>query len=197
MILTTWIAYLAFALLLFLLLPLSRLPIGWRWAFLAATFVLGALPLIDGLSLAGYLRAFTDDLAITSLVALSAAALVRLGWLPPQALQHKFESCLLFVLMGLLLYPAAMGLGMLDPYRWGYSSDGLLLAVAVLTLLMLWRGNLLAVLMLTLATLGYALELKASGNYWDYLLDPFIVLFSLWSLCRDLVLGLLRRLWPA
>ncbi|PAU87968.1 hypothetical protein CK507_09055 [Pseudomonas sp. WN033] len=195
--LTTWIAYLAFALLLFLLLPMGRLPVGWRWAMLAAAFVLGALPLIDGLSLAGYLRAFTDDLAMTSLVALFAAALVRLGWLSSPARQHKLECCLLFALMGLFLYPAAMGLGMLDPYRLGYGPDGLLLAVAALTLLMLWRGNRLAVLMLTLATLGYALELKASGNYWDYLLDPFIVLFALWSLCRDLVLGVFRRFWPA
>lgn len=197
MILTTWVAYLAFALLLFLLLPVSRLPVGWRWAVLVVALVLGALPLIDGLSLAGYLRAFTDDLAITSLVALSAATLVRLGWLSSPVRQHKLECYLLFALMGLALYPAAMGLGMLDPYRLGYSPDGLLLVVAVLTLLMLWRGNLLAVLMLTLATLGYALELKASGNYWDYLLDPFIVLFALWSLCRDLVLGVFRRLWPA
>lgn len=196
MISSTWIAYVSFALLLFLLLPVGRLPVAWRGVVLAAALVLGAVPLPWGLSLAGYLRAFTDDLAITSLVALTAAALVRLGWLAPSLPQQRLERCLLFALMGLLLYPAAMGVGMLDPYRWGYHPDGLLMVMAALTLLALWRGNTLTVVMLTLATLGYALELKASSNYWDYLLDPFIVLFALWGVCQSLAVGLFRRFRP-
>jgi hypothetical protein len=35
---------------------------------------------------------------------------------------------------------------------------------------------------LLLATLAFALRLKASENYWDYLLDPFLALYCLGAL---------------
>jgi hypothetical protein len=39
-----------------------------------------------------------------------------------------------------------------------------------------WR-NALGVLMLGLATLAFSFDIKASDNYWDYLLDPFLALY--------------------
>ena len=41
--------------------------------------------------------------------------------------------------------------------------------------------------MLCVATLGFTLELKASTNYWDYLIDPALGTFCL--------VVLLRRHW--
>jgi hypothetical protein len=43
--------------------------------------------------------------------------------------------------------------------------------------------------MLTLATLAFMVGLKPSDNYWDYLLDPFIVIFCLVAPVVTLVRG--------
>lgn len=177
-----WMAYLTFALVIFLLLPTARLTPGRQLLLLPVLVVLGALPLPTDLSLAGYLRGLTDDLAFTTLVLLVAAVLVRLRWLPAWSAATRWQLYGLFALAGMLFYPLALGLGMLDPYRWGFQPQMLLLLVGALCLLLLWAGNLLLVAMLCLATLAYVLGLKGSVNYWDYLLDPFIVLYAVFRL---------------
>lgn len=179
MIIANWQAVLTFALVLFLLLPLRRLSTGYRLAALLGMFLIALIPLSTGLTLAGLLRGLTDDLAITSVVWLVAAAIIKLGYLPPMPVSAKWPLWLCFALLGLILYPAALGMGMLDTYRWGYSPRGLILAIAGLTVLFCLLRNTLGVAMLTLATLAFMADLKPSDNYWDYLLDPFIVIYSI------------------
>lgn len=179
MIIANWQAVLTFALVLFLLLPLRRLSTGYRLAVLLGMFLIALIPLSTGLTLAGLLRGLTDDLAITSVVWLVAAAIIKLGYLPPMPVSAKWPLWLCLALLGLVLYPAALGMGMLDTYRWGYSPRGLILAIAGLTVLFCLLRNTLGVAMLTLATLAFMVDLKPSDNYWDYLLDPFIVIYSI------------------
>ncbi|MEH6668990.1 hypothetical protein [Halopseudomonas sp.] len=179
MIIASWQAVLTFALVLFLLLPVGRLPVGYRLAVLLGAVLVALVPLSTGLTLAGLLRGLTDDLAISSLVWLSAAAAIKLGYLPALPISARWPLWLCFAVLGLLLYPAALGLGMVDTYRWGYSPRGLIIAVGALTLLLILLRNVLGMLMLVLATLAFLLDLKPSDNYWDYLLDPFIVIYCL------------------
>lgn len=179
MIIASWQAVLTFALVLFLLLPVGRLPAGYRLAVLLGALLVALVPLSTGLTLAGLLRGLTDDLAISTLVWLSAAALIKLGYLPPLPVSAKWPLWLCFAVLGLILYPAALGLGMVDTYRWGYSPRGLIIAVGALTLVLVLLRNVLGMLMLVLATLAFLLDIKPSDNYWDYLLDPFIVIYSL------------------
>lgn len=179
MIIASWQAVLTFALVLFLLLPVGRLSGGYRLAALLGLFLVAMIPLSTGLTLAGLLRGLTDDLAITTVVWLLAAALIRLGYLPPMPVSAKWPLWLCFAVLGLVLYPAALGLGMLDSYRWGYNPRLLILVVAVLAVVLCLLRNTLGVAMLALATLAFMFDLKPSDNYWDYLLDPFIVIYSL------------------
>ena len=44
-----------------------------------------------------------------------------------------------------------------------------------------------------LATLAFTLRLNASENYWDYLIDPYLALYSLGVLLSAAVRGLLTR----
>ncbi|MNM89442.1 hypothetical protein D3C81_1016740 [compost metagenome] len=92
---------------------------------------------------------------------------------------------LLFAVLALVLYPATLGLTQFDPYRLGYHPRPLLLVTGALALILLLARNWLGVWMLGLATLAFALGGKLSGNYWDYLLDPFLALFcwlaTLWE----------------
>jgi hypothetical protein len=177
MIIANWQAVLSFALIIFLLVPMDRLSTAYRLVVLLGMLLVALIPMSTGLTLAGQLRGLTDDLAITTLILLAAAASIKLGYLPPISFTIKWPLWLGFATLGLVLYPAALGLGMIDTYRWGYSPRVLLIVMASLTVVFCLMRNTLGVMMLTLSTLAFMVDLKPSANYWDYLLDPFIVIF--------------------
>ncbi|MCY1284525.1 hypothetical protein D9M68_405400 [compost metagenome] len=181
---TPWHAYLSFALLAFLVLPAlgqSAKALRLRFPLLLA---LAFLPL-DGLPLAAYLRGIVDDLAITTLVLLAAVALARMDLLPPPSATQRRQTLLLFAVLALLLYPATLGLTQVDPYRLGYQPRPLLLALGCAALGWVLLRNWLGTAMLGLATLGFVLHIKLSGNYWDYLLDPFLALYCWLAMLRE------------
>jgi hypothetical protein len=100
--------------------------------------------------------------------------LCRLGVVQPLGRQQRVQLLLLFGGLSLLLYPATLGLTYVDPYRWGFNPRPMIVLVGAAALLMLWLRNALAVWMLAIGTLAFALRLKASENYWDYLVDPLL-----------------------
>lgn len=183
---------LSFALIVFLLLPNGRIPMRYRGLLLLAVLVIGIIPLPTGLSLAGYLRGLTDELSITAMVWMLAGTALRLGWLKPASSAGSWQLCSVFAVLGVLLYPSSMGVGMLDTYGWGYSPRMLIALMGVLTLALLLLGNMLGVLILTSATLAFTLDIKASDNYWDYLIDPFVVLYSIGVLAANSIAALLK-----
>ena len=168
-----WQAHLSFVLLGFVLLSTFRFTAHWRPWLLPVLVAVSVIPL-DKLPLAAYVRSFTDDLAISTLVLLGWVALSRLGLVQPQSQRHQVQMLLLFGLLSVVLYPATLGLTYFDPYRWGFNPRPMIALVAVAALLMLWLRNALAVWMLVIGTLAFALRLKASENYWDYLVDPLL-----------------------
>ncbi|VVN28840.1 hypothetical protein PS663_04740 [Pseudomonas fluorescens] len=168
-----WQAHLSFVLLGFVLLSAFRFSAPWRPWWLPVVAAVSFIP-VNELPLAAYVRSFTDDLAITTLVLLAWVALHRLGVVQPISRAHQVQMLLLFAVLSLLLYPATLGLTYVDPYRWGFNPRPMIVLVGALALLMLWRRNALAVWMLAVGTLAFALRLKASENYWDYLVDPLL-----------------------
>lgn len=181
--------YLTFALVVFLILPLARYSQSKRLIILLLILLVGAVPLPSGIPLAGYLRGLTDDLAITTMIWLAGAALVKVGLVLVPQRATSLQLWLMFSALGLLLYPAAMGVGMLDPYRWGYLPRSLILGMGLLASFMLWLGNGMATLMLSLATLAFMFDLKASDNYWDYLVDPFVVVYAVLAISTRLLVS--------
>ena len=168
-----WQAHLSFVLLGFVLLSTFRFTARWRPWLLPVLVVVSVIP-INELPLAAYVRSFTDDLAISTLVLLGWVALSRLGVVQPLARPHQVQMLLLFGLLSLVLYPATLGLTYFDPYRLGFNPRPMIVLVAVAALLMLWLRNALAAWILVIGTLAFALRLKASENYWDYLVDPLL-----------------------
>ncbi|WP_248731573.1 hypothetical protein [Pseudomonas sp. MWU13-2517] len=173
-----WQAHLSFVLLGFVFSSLFGLTRRWRPWLLPLWAVLSFIQ-VNELPLAAYLRSVTDDLAISTLVLLGWVALCRLGVLQPLERAHQLQLLLLFGGLSLLLYPATMGLTYFDPYRWGFNPRPMIVMVAAAALLMLWLRNALAVWMLVLGTLAFAVRLKASENYWDYLVDPLLTGYCL------------------
>ncbi|WP_374980607.1 hypothetical protein PSGK_04040 [Pseudomonas solani] len=189
--LALWQAHLALTLFVFLLLTRNGNRPGWKLAILALGLGLGWLP-VQGMPLALFIRSFTDDLSLASLVLLGWLAAQRLG-LAPLDDRGRGKALLLFAALALALYPAPLGLSYVDPYRLGFEPRPLLLASGLAALALLYRRNPLGVAMLVLPTLGFTLDLKASGNYWDYLIDPLLGLYC----CAWALQALIRRVLRA
>lgn len=190
--LSLWQAHLSFILLGFVLLGSLRLTASWRPWLLPVLALVSFIPL-NQLPLAAYVRSFTDDLAISTLVLLGWASLRRLGVIAPLQAKHRVQVLLLFIGLTLSLYPATLGLTYFDPYRWGYNPRPMIVLMGLAALVLLWQRNLLGVLMLAVGTLAFALRLKPSENYWDYLLDPLLAGYCLIAGSGALLLWLWRR----
>ncbi len=87
------------------------------------------------------------------------------------------SSCIFGITAGLALYPMALGLGRLDPYEFGWSFSWLFVLLMVITLMLVFMKNRFGVVLVA-CILGYDLQLLESPNLWDYLVDPFLMLFS-------------------
>jgi len=85
------------------------------------------------------------------------------------------------VIGGLCLYPFAMGLGPIDPYTWGYSWNGFFVFSGFLTVALIMFGYKTGFVLL-IAIGAYITGFLESNNFWDYLLDPFYFLISIFML---------------
>jgi len=178
-----WQPLLTFALPLFLALPSARLSVAMRGALLLTLLGLALVP-FGGVSPSTYVRSVFDDLALTTTLALLLGTAVRMGWMQRPAEAELTGLLWIFLGMTLVLYPATLGLTYVDPYRLGYAPRAMLLVTGALTLVLLWRRHYLATAMLCVATLAFTLDLKASTNYWDYLIDPGLGIFCIVVLVR-------------
>lgn len=105
-------------------------------------------------------------------------------------IMEKFFSCTLFsawewrttwifgMLSSLILYPAALGLGPIDPYCWGWGNNLFLVVIAILTFFLLVTKNRFAILIL-LALAAFDFQLQETTNLWDYLIDPIYAVLAL------------------
>lgn len=188
MLFTDWTGLSGLALvwvLLALRLPVAiRLSQPKRWLFVLAVYAVVLLP-IFGLSLAGFLRGMVGDLSMSSVLLLVAALVARLRQLAGNeggAWWNQRERFALYVfisVLALLLYPFALGLGMLDPYRSGFGGVSLLVMLALLSLWSMRRGSYLLPSVCSLAVLAWSLGWYESTNIWDYLIDVPLALYAI------------------
>ena len=146
------------------------------FAFAGAAGVLVLVP-VGALSVAGYVRGVTGDLSVTTLVVLAVGFA---GGVEPR---ERRTMSILVVLGALWLYPMALGLGSYDPYRLGFAPSAVLLVTLALVAAAAWLRQLhVLVMCIALAVASHALELLESANLWDYLIDPWLVLASIYDL---------------
>ena len=94
------------------------------------------------------------------------------------------------VLLGLGLYPFALGLSNADPYALGYASPWLiagLLGIAGIALIREMHGISIAIIV---ALAAWNMQLLQSVNLWDYIIDPFLFFFYLGRVVKRSIKGL-------
>ncbi|MEY4730186.1 MAG: hypothetical protein RL020_1344 [Pseudomonadota bacterium] len=105
---------------------------------------------------------------------------------PPSAMPVWLFAGVAFT--GLLLYASALGFMRIDLYAWGYQARWLAL-VAVILALALWASAPIVSWALAFALLAFALQIGASRNLWDYLLDPILFFTAVYLLVRHFIRG--------
>ena len=133
------------------------------------------------LPLAAYVRGFTGELSITSMLLLWTA------YFSPKKIHVPAGMKGWIAVLAIAFYPLALGVGMLDPYAWGYGSI-VLLAAVILTALIAWiAGSNRIAIILALAILAWAAGWHESTNLWDYILDPFLGFWAIGSLIQSVL----------
>lgn len=132
------------------------------------------------LPLSAYVRGVIGDLSTVSVLLLLSALFVRnqsAPWIVKVAIG----------LVGLCFYPFALGLGMFDPYGWGYSSVALLIAVLVFALLCAIAKWNRGAWIIGLAIIAWGMQWHESTNLWDYLIDPILVVWAIFGVVATIM----------
>jgi hypothetical protein len=136
------------------------------------------LGLFMELPIAAYVRGVTGDLSIVSMLLLWSALL-------PSSRPNPSGFKVSIAILAVIFYPLALGLGMLDPYAWGYGSIIFLIGVlvfAVICGLTNWNKGLWII---AVAITAWIFHWHESTNLWDYLLDPFLSIWAIGSVVNS------------
>lgn len=151
--------------------PLA-MPIKWILVLLLSNLFFWPMGLSLELPLVAYVRGVTGDLSVVLTLLLWSSVL-----LPSRPAPFGFRLALTGIAM--LFYPLALGLGMLDPYAWGYGSLGLLISIVFFALVCGLVGWTKGVWIIAIAIVAWAGHWHESTNLWDYVLDPLLCLWAL------------------
>jgi hypothetical protein len=155
----------------------------WRWGALAACAALMFVR-IEGLPIVAYARGALGDLSITTFLLLMNYIFGQLSGRRLLSDRDRATVLTCAAFSGLLLYPMALGVTFYDPYRLGYAS--LPMTLALLALAVWWgftrRG---AGAIIAIGVLAFDLRVLESPNLWDYLMDPCVALYAcVWGVGR-------------
>lgn len=159
---------------LFSLLACRRPALSSRLVMVfALTLLLLCIP-IAGITPIYYLRGVFGEFSLTTtlvLVCLAAHRVTQGGLKLPEPELRWLAG--LIAAVALWFYPMSLGLGMIDPYQWGYQPAALAAVALGVAAIAWYAGRYLVVAVVSTALVGYKLNLLESNNLWDYLLDPF------------------------
>jgi hypothetical protein len=123
------------------------------------------------LPLSAYVRGVTGELSIVTMLLLWSSIL-------PAAIKTPLGFKVPLALIAIVFYPLALGFGMVDPYVWGFGSLTLLIATIVFAIACGFAGWIKGVWIISFAIMAWAAHWHESANLWDYLLDPFLVIWA-------------------
>jgi MFS family permease len=169
-------------------------PHGWRLTTILAIIsgIIAFLP-VGGLPLARWLIGINANFSFPLVAVVFNKAWEHASGSRLLDRQASMASWLFGLFSGLVLYPMALGLGGFDSYAFGWGFSWLFVILAMVTIAFLLIKNRFAAVLMA-CILGYDLNLLESQNLWDYVVDPFFVLFSFAALSNWLIRRMCKAL---
>lgn len=170
-----------------ILILLGKPAAGWTRTVIIASLsaLLVALP-VSGLPMGRWLVSLYANPSIPMTALL-------FSWVLKNAFQFNLldtkaaRTCLYFSFAaGVVLYPMALGAGPFDPYGAGWHFSWLFVLLMAITFVLLFFKNQFSPVLLA-TILAYDFHLLESGNFWDYLVDPILVIVSMVGLTMHIV----------
>ena len=132
------------------------------------------------LPLSAYVRGVIGDLSTVTVLLLLSALFLRNQSTP-------WIVKLAIALVGLCFYPFALGLGMFDPYSWGYSSVILLIAALVFASMCAIANWNRGAWIIGFAIIAWGMQWHESTNLWDYFIDPLLVVWAIFEVVATII----------
>lgn len=153
----------------------------WARVAVVVTTCAFALSPIGDLPVAGYLRGAFGDLSITTLCLLSVGIASFIHGRTLIAPNQRDAVTTFALATAAVLYPLALGIGYFDPYALGYSTLPFTAALFVIALIAWYARLYVLTVCIALAATAHAHGLLESRNPWDYLIDPLLVFYALFT----------------
>lgn len=164
---------------------LARLPRNLKTGLMVGLLIVAAIP-FAGLSALEFVRGITGDLSVTTLL------LLAITFKAPSSASERSMLLMFIALMALALYPFALGVGIVDPYRFGFGNFGFIAGLLLVALAAWFRQYTLLALSVSLAVLAWSIGWHESNNLWNYLIDPWVVIYALVVLVKKGVCSISR-----
>jgi hypothetical protein len=148
---------------------------GPCWLPLAASWI--TLLHWEGLPAGRWMHGFTSNLSIPLAAILLHSVISPVLRSPLLDARAERQTWTLGFVLGMVLYPAALGLGPFDSYLLGWRNWGVAMWMALPTALLLWQRDRLGYILLA-AAIAWQLGILESNNAWDYVVDPIFFLIS-------------------
>jgi hypothetical protein len=163
------------------------------WAIAAAMFVgLSLLP-IGGVSGLTFLYSAVGPLSLATIVNCTVYIGWMFGLIPALARHDVILMAAVVALLGLVLYPAAIGLLPWDPYRLGFHGASLPVALMVIAVVSGAANSIIVPLWIAASAAAWQSGVFLSKNLWDYTIDPLVWIVSLVLLAAAAVRPLIKH----
>jgi len=161
---------------------------------IAAALLLGlSLVPLGGVSGLTYFYSVVGPLSLATIVGCAVYIGSTLGLTPVPPRRSLLLAAVLMAILGLVLYPASLGLLPWDSYRMGFHGIWLPVALIVIAAAAAAMGSVAVPLWIAAAAAAWQLGLFASSNLWDYVIDPVVWIASLVVLTVAAVRRIKRR----
>ena len=164
-----------------------------RRLLVLALLLLSLFVPLFGLTVAQWLRSVVGDVSVISTVLFVHIIMQRLFSIKLIEDESKKAGLLAIIAVGIVFYPLALGLGFYDPYQLGFSPLYMSLLLCLLSLLAWFSARRSLAVIILLPLLAFNLHLLESGNLWDYLIDPIVLIYALVQSVSVMRLGPLSK----
>ena len=125
-----------------------------------------------------FLYSVVGPLSLATLVGCAVYIGSTLGLSPAPPRHTVLLTAVLVAILGLVLYPASMGLLPWDPYRMGFYGALLSTALVIIAVAAGAAGLIIVPLWIAASAAAWQLSLFVSRNLWDYVIDPVVWIAS-------------------